>query len=136
MTAGFIEAWGRGYEKIHDAFKAENLEIPVFEEVRGGFMATVKREIFLAIQKRHDVTSNVTSNVTSLSSVQLTDRQMEICKLIKGNTFVSSRQMSQVLSVTLRTIRRDLAYMQKNGILVREGNTSAGHWVLLKQIKD
>ena len=83
-----------------------------------------------------DVTSNVTRNVTSLSSVQLTDRQMEICKLISEKTFVSSRQMSQVLSVTLRTIRRDLAYMQKNGILVREGNTSAGHWVLLKQIND
>ena len=42
--AGFIEAWGRGYEKIRDAFKAENLEMPMFEEVRGGFMATIKRE--------------------------------------------------------------------------------------------
>ena len=41
---GFIEAWGRGYEKIRDAFKSEHLEMPVFEEVRGGFMATIKRE--------------------------------------------------------------------------------------------
>ena len=49
--AGFIEAWGRGYEKIRNAFKAEKLEMPVFEEVRGGFMATIKREKFMAIQK-------------------------------------------------------------------------------------
>ncbi len=40
--AGFIEAWGRGYEKIHDAFKDEQLEQPVFEEVRGGFMVTIR----------------------------------------------------------------------------------------------
>jgi len=26
--AGFIEAWGRGYEKIRDAFKAESLKMP------------------------------------------------------------------------------------------------------------
>ena len=83
-----------------------------------------------------DNVTDVTSNVTSLSQVQLSERQREICKLIKANSFVSSKQMSVVLSVVHRTIQRDLAYMQKSGILVREGNTSAGHWVLLKQIKD
>ena len=141
--AGFIEAWGRGYEKIHDAFKAENLEMPVFEEVRGGFMATVKRERFLAIQKRHDVTSNVTgdvvsnvvsdvvSDVSSLSVVQLSKRQKDIAKLISKKPFISAQQLSVVLSVVQRTIQRDLSAMQKMGVLVREGNTSAGHWVLL-----
>lgn len=137
--AGFIETWGRGYEKIHDVFKAENLEMPVFEEVRGGFMATVKREIFLAIQKRHDVTSNVTgdvvsdvvSDVSSLSVVQLSKRQKDIAKLISKKPFISAQQLSVVLSVVQRTIQRDLSAMQKMGVLVREGNTSAGHWVLL-----
>ena len=33
------------------------LEMPVFEEVRGGFMATIKREKFMAIQKGHKITS-------------------------------------------------------------------------------
>ena len=36
--AGFIEAWGRGYEKIREAFEKEKLEISVFEEVRGGII--------------------------------------------------------------------------------------------------
>ena len=78
-----------------------------------------------------DVTSDVTSNVGSLSVVQLTERQKKICELIKGNSFISSRQMSVVLSVVKRTIERDLATMQKKGVLIREGNTSAGRWVLL-----
>ena len=39
--------------------------------------------------------------------------------------------MSVVLSVVLRTIRRDLVAMQKKGVLLREGNTSTGRWVLL-----
>ena len=48
--AGFIEAWGRGYEKIREAFEKDKLEVPVFEEVRGGMMTTIKREKFMAIQ--------------------------------------------------------------------------------------
>ena len=43
--------------------------------------------------------------------------------------------MSVVLSVVHRNIQRDFAALQKAGIIIREGNTSAGHWVLLKQIQ-
>ena len=78
--------------------------------------------------------NDVVSNGGSLSVVQLTDRQKKICELIKENSFISSHQMSVVLSVVKRTIERDLAAMQKKGILMREGSTSAGRWVLL--IKD
>lgn len=81
------------------------------------------------------VTSNVVSDVSrsvgSLSVAQLTDRQKRICKLIKENPLISGEQMSVVLSVVPRTIWRDLADMQKKGILVREGNTSAGRWIIL-----
>lgn len=128
--AGFIEAWGRGYEKIRDAFKAEKLEYPVFEEVRGGFMATIKREKFIAIQNGKTFEKDVVSNVGSMSAVQLTERQKEILDLIIKDSFISAQQMSVVLSVVKRTIERDLAAMQKKGILLREGNTSAGHWVI------
>ena len=37
--------------------------------------------------------------------------------------------MSLVLSVDSRTIQRDLAALQKMGVIVHEGNTSAGRWV-------
>ena len=47
--AGFIEAWGRGYEKIRKAFENEQLQFPTFEQVRGGMLATIQRERFVAI---------------------------------------------------------------------------------------
>jgi ATP-dependent DNA helicase RecG len=88
----------------------------------------------VAFQRGYDVTSgrkNVVSDVVSLSVVQLTDRQKKICELIKENPFISSKQMSVVLSVDSRTVQRDLSALQKKGILIREGNTSAGHWVVM-----
>ena len=51
--------------------------------------------------------------------------------MIKKDPRVSVKEMSLVLSLVERTVKRDLADMQKKGVLIREGNTSAGHWVLL-----
>ena len=42
-----------------------------------------------------------------------------------------SQALSPVLSQVERTIKRDLADMQKKGVLIREGNTSAGYWIVL-----
>ena len=145
--AGFIEAWGRGFGIVADTFRKEELEVPTFKEEFGGLTVTIKREIFAAIQsggriddrtgrivkKNDNDNENVVSDAVSLSQVYLTDRQQRICKLIEDNPTVSSKQMSQVLSVDPRTVQRDLAVMQKKGVLIREGNTSAGRWVFNKQ---
>jgi len=80
-----------------------------------------------------NVVDNVTRSATSLSPVKLTERQQDILELIRKNPFISAQQMSVVLSVVKRTIERDLADLQKKGILIREGNTSAGHWEIIEK---
>lgn len=75
------------------------------------------------------ITKDFTSNVTSLSPVQLIDRQKEISKMMLNNPRISVKEMS----LAERTIKRDVAAMQKMGLLVHEGNTSAGHWVVIKE---
>ena len=152
--AGFIEAWGRGFETVADSFRKEELEVPTFKEEFGGLTVTIKREIFTEIQrggrvddktgrivkndisKRENGSHNVVSGVVSLSQVHLTERQKRECEIIEDNPFVSSKQMSVVLSVDSRTVQRDLATLQKIGVLIREGNTSAGRWVLVNKWKD
>lgn len=128
FKAGFIDTWGRGYKKIHDGFEKVGLPMPTVKTHCGGTLVT--------FQRGYDVISgrkNVTSNVTSLSPVQLTERQKKICDLIDDDAFISGKKMSLVLSVDLRTIRRDIAAMQKKGVLIREGNTSSGRWVLIRK---
>lgn len=125
FKAGFIDTWGRGYSKIREGFKKVGLPVPSVKSDCGGTLVTFQRGYDVASGKKI-----VVSNVVSLSEVQLVGRQREICRLIKENSFISSKQMSQALSVAHRTIQRDLAAMQKMGVLIREGNTSAGHWVI------
>ena len=52
--------------------------------------------------------------------------------MMLNNPRISVKEMSLVLSLAERTIKRDVAAMQKMGLLVHEGNTSAGHWVVIK----
>ena len=110
--AGFIEAWGRGFEIVADTFRKKELEVPTFKEEFGGLTVTIKREVFVAIQnggRIDDKTGkivkngsldggNVVSDVVSLSQVYLTERQKIICQMIEDNPSVSSKQMSQVVT--------------------------------------
>lgn len=52
--------------------------------------------------------------------------------MINENERISAAEMSRVLSVVVRTIRRDLNEMQEKGIIKRDGNTSAGKWIILR----
>lgn len=53
------------------------------------------------------------TNVGDVSEIKLSDRQQIIVSIIRSNPTVSAKQMSETLSVTSRTIERDLAVMQK-----------------------
>ena len=127
LKAGFIDTWGRGYKKIREGFETAGIPTPKVQNFCGGVQVTIERTRFVQMT----VPPENGGSVTSLSPVKLTDRQKEICKMIKDNPRISVKEMSLVLSLVERTIKRDLAAMQKKGVLVREGNTSAGHWVII-----
>ena len=73
------------------------------------------------------------TNVGNMSETKLTERQRFILSAIKANPFVTGKEMSETLSVTQRTIERDLAAMQKAGIIRHEGKVNAGVWVVLEK---
>ncbi len=74
------------------------------------------------------------TNVGDMSETKLTARQRLIVAFIQSNLSVSAKQMSETLSVTSRTIERDLAAMQKAGIIRHEGKDNAGVWVVVEKI--
>ena len=68
-----------------------------------------------------------------MSETNFTERQRFILYTIKANPFVTGKEMSETLSVTQRTIERDLAAMQKAGIIRHEDKVNAGVWVVLEK---
>ena len=77
---------------------------------------------------------NVGDFVGDMSETKLTERQQKILNLIKESPTISAKQMSETLSVTTRTIERDLSLMKKVGILRRDGKDNDGVWVVIESI--
>lgn len=125
--AGFVESWGRGYKKIAEEFDRAKMSLPIIEETGGGVMAIIQRKTM------DEVIAERGSNVGDMSETKLTARQRVIISIIQSNPAVSAKQMSVTLSVTSRTIERDLSVMQKAGIIRHEGKDNAGVWVVLEK---
>ena len=82
-----------------------------------------------------NVGRNVGVNTRNETELNLSERQKVIRTIIKSNPTITVKQMSETLSVTSRTIERDLSAMQKAGIIRHEGKDNAGTWVVLEQKK-
>ena len=75
--------------------------------------------------------SNVGDNVGDVSEMKLTERQLKMLDLIKESPTISGRKMSEILSVSQRTVERDISLLKKMGVIKREGKDVNGIWLIL-----
>ena len=76
-------------------------------------------------------TPNVGDHDGDMSERKLTERQQKILNLIKESPTITGKQMSETLSVSQRTIERDISAMQKKGVLKHEGKDNDGAWHII-----
>ena len=72
-----------------------------------------------------------TTNVGDVSEMRLTGRQRKILSLINESPTITGKKMSEILSVSQRTIERDLSVLQKLDVLKREGKDNDGVWIVI-----
>lgn len=121
----YMEKRGSGLTRICNETKAldgyrEELK-PVFKSTPTQFQTI----IYAAIHE-----TNVGDSVGDMSEIKLTDRQRNMLEIIKKSPTISGRQMSEMLSVSQRTIERDISQLKAKGVLRRVGKDNDGHWVL------
>ena len=68
-------------------------------------------------------------NVTDVTD-DVTDRSSKIIALIKENNHISIAKMANILSVSKRTVLRDIDKLKQTGQLFREGDEKTGYWVV------
>ncbi len=71
---------------------------------------------------------NVGDFVGDVSETKLTERQRKIVELVRESPSMTAKQMSETLSVSRRTVERDLAVMREMGVIKREGKDNNGIW--------
>ncbi len=132
----YKESWGRSYKKTTEELERAKMPLPTIEETGGGVMTIIQRKtVNEVIAERGENVGDLSEmNVGDMSKTKLSTRQRVIISIILSNPSVSAKQMSETLSVTSRTIERNLAVMQKAGIISHEGKDNAGVWMVLEKI--
>ena len=146
--AGFVEAWGRGYELITEAFTKEGLEVPTIEEEFGGVRVIVKREIFYGIQQggRIDpktgrlIKAGDTKDFIDYDTKKLTERQRLIYELLPfgitkddtKNEPITTARLARQFGKSSSTIKRDMKALQDLGLVTHIGPSNGGYWKRLK----
>ena len=146
--AGFVEAWGRGYELITEAFTKEGLEVPTIEEEFGGVRVIVKREIFYGIQQggRIDpktgrlIKAGDTKDFIDYDTKKLTERQRLIYELLPfgitkddtKNEPITTARLARQFGKSSSTIKRDMKALQDLGLVTHIGPSNGDYWKRLK----
>ena len=124
----YMEKRGSGLTRICNETKAlEGYK----DELKPKFKSTPTQ--FQTIIFASSDTPNVGDHDGDISETKLSERQQKIIDLIKEFPTITGKQMSETLSVSQRTIERDLSALQKLGVLKHEGKDNDGVWVVLEK---
>ena len=122
----YMEKRGSGLTRICNETKAlEGYK----DELKPVFKSTPTQ--FQTIIFATSETQNVGDSDGDMSETKLTERQQKILNLIKESPTITGKQMSETLSVSQRTIERDLSTLKKFGALKHEGKDNDGKWVII-----
>lgn len=90
------------------------------------FVEFMLQNILATLKKYKNTTL---ASAGSTNNVKLTSRQQKIVELIQ-NGDATTESLAKKFKVSARTIARDLATLQENEIIVRDGSRKTGRWIV------
>ena len=122
--AGFIESWERGVEKICDSLKEDNLPMPEYTVHPGDIMIK-----FTGPEDRiSKVPNGVNDKVNDGMNVHVNERQKELLSYLLQDPGYTVTQLSEIMSVSRKTIAGYLKALKDKGIIERIGTARNGYW--------
>jgi ATP-dependent DNA helicase RecG len=109
-----VEKIGSGISRIIDAMKDAKLSKPVFKT----------EGIFTVVFNRH------TLERTTEETMEKTTRE-KIIELIRDNPTITTKDIADSVGITAKGVEYQLAKMQEDKILIREGSKKSGNWKLI-----
>ena len=125
FRAGFIEAWGRGIEKIKESCREAGNPMPEY---------TIKREDIMVMFQ--SLVSNTDQGTNQAN--QGTDYSVEarILTVIQKEPRLSQKKIANAIGEKYSTVKYYMESMKKSGIINREGSSQKGRWINFLVKKD
>ena len=78
----------------------------------------------------NDVRSDVRNDVRNVEST-IGKEESVILNMMRSNPSVTAMLISQELQLSLRSIQRYISSLRKKGLIIREGSTKRGKWIVI-----
>lgn len=116
FRAGYIEAWGRGIQKICEECDLMGAKIPEYSilgnDITVKFIAVVTSKAF---KRTNDVRKEKGMNT-------------RVLEIITAQTDISLSEIADRLGVSYKTVQRAMADLKKIGVIERVGGRRKGYW--------
>lgn len=129
FRAGYIEAWGRGIEKMCNECRKNNVGTPEY---------TLRSdEIMVCFVTKHPIGSHNLHNNRTKTAQKLPDTVPVVVfktyEAITANPYATRKQLSEELEISERTVSECIATLKKYGCMVRIGGNKGGHWKIITE---
>ncbi len=127
--AGFIEHWGRGFDKVKNAFAAAKILFPKVETQFKGTSVIIQREVESLNEQESPSTTEKSTLKTAQKTIQKTAQK--IIELIKKNNEISTDELAKMCGLTRSGINYQIRKLKQQGLLYRIGPDKGGHWEVI-----
>lgn len=126
--SGEIEKWGSGIKNVYNKCKDENIKVEFEDRKTAFFVIIYRKSLDELVENTEKILNNKDMNLKEKS---LTDIETKILKLIVKNPKMTQKNMAKELSVTDKTIGRNIANLKQRNIIKRIGTDRSGYWEII-----
>jgi len=121
-----IEKWGSGIPRILRECSEYGLPEPEFIDFDGDFRVNMYRQLPEKDWSHTDDTKYDTNDTIS-------ENDTKILNLIRENPSITQAELKEKLQVSIVTVKRLMADLQKRGLIERQGSSRKGKWIIIGQ---
>lgn len=117
-----IEKWGSGIPRMLRECREYDLPEPEFIDFDGDFRVNMFRQFS---EKDWSYINDTNDTISEYDT--------KILKMIQINPSITQTELTEKLQVSLLTVKRLMADLQRRGVIERQGSSRKGKWVILRQ---
>lgn len=121
-----IEKWGSGIPRILRECSEYGLPEPEFIDFDGDFRVNMYRQLPEKDWSHTDDTKHDTNDTIS-------ENDTKVLNLIRENPSITQAELREKLQVSIVTVKRLMADLQKQGLIERQGSSRKGKWIIIGQ---
>ena len=131
FKAGFIESWGRGFEKIRKECEEYGSPLPEVEIKSSGVMVKcVPSKVYMELLDKMKGKNDPVNDPVN-APVNLDEIERKILEIIKDNASITRKELSRLLDLSEATIKRKLSNLKQHNVIERLGSDKKGSWRIL-----